>query len=105
MNETGLLLMALISGVLLGVFFFGGLWWTTKKAIVSKLPAVWFSVSLILRLGLTLFVFYIVGRNHWERMLICLVGFIIARMVILHFVQLPNYNKPIRKEVEYENES
>jgi F1F0 ATPase subunit 2 len=105
MNDIALLLMALATGVLLGLFFFGGLWFTARKAIVSKLPTLWFFVSLIVRLGVTIVVFYFVGRNHWDRMLVCLIGFVIARTVIVRFVQLPKLNKPFEKEVKYENES
>jgi hypothetical protein len=31
MNETVILVLAGSAGVLLGVFFFGGLWWTVRK--------------------------------------------------------------------------
>ncbi len=105
MNNVALLLMALAAGVLLGLFFFGGLWFTAKKAVVSKLPTIWFFVSLIVRLCVTIVVFYFVGRNHWDRMLVCLTGFVIARTVIVHLVQFPKLNKPFEKEVKYENES
>jgi F1F0 ATPase subunit 2 len=105
MNNIALLLMALAAGILLGLFFFGGLWITAKKALVSTMPQLWFFVSLIIRLGVTLIVFYWVGRNHWDRMLVCLAGFIVARFVLMRFVQLPKLKKPFEKEVKYENES
>jgi F1F0 ATPase subunit 2 len=27
--------------------------------------------------------FYVVSRGHWERLLLCLVGFVIARLVVM----------------------
>ena len=36
MNETGSLVLALLTGVLLGAMFFGGLWWTVRKGAASR---------------------------------------------------------------------
>ena len=49
MNETLSLVLALVTGVLLGAIFFGGLWWTVRKGVSSKRPALWFLGSLLLR--------------------------------------------------------
>ena len=105
MNNILILLSIFAVGLLLGAFFFGGLWWTTKKAIGSKFPILWFFCSLIIRLGVTLVVLYYVSRNHWERMLICLLGFIIARIIIVRITKNHDQTKSIVKEVKYENES
>jgi F1F0 ATPase subunit 2 len=82
MNEILTLLLAFITGVLLGAMFFVGLWWTIKKGFSSKNPSIWFFSSLLLRMGLTLAGFYFIGRNHWERLLICLLGFLIMRFIV-----------------------
>ena len=89
MNETGMIVLTLIAGFLLGVFFFGGLWWTTKKGIHSKSPALWFMGSLVLRLGITITGFYFISQNHLERILICLLGFLVARVVVTRFAKMP----------------
>ena len=84
MNEIFALLLALVSGALLGTIFFGGLWWTVQKSFASKQPALWFFGSLLLRTGIVLAGFYVVGRGHWERLLVCLVGFIIiGRLIVI----------------------
>ena len=41
MNETLSLALALLTGVLLGAIFFGGLWWTVQKMVSSKWSALW----------------------------------------------------------------
>lgn len=105
MDKVLILLLAFAAGLLLGAFFFGGLWWTTKKALASKVPMVWFFSSLIIRLGITLLVIYYLGRNHWERILICLLGFIIARIIIVRLTRKQVQTKSATKEVKYENES
>ena len=82
MNETGSLVLALLTGVLLGAMFFGGLWWTVRKGVSSHRPALWFLGSLLLRMSIAMAGFYCIGRGHWERLLVCLLGFVIARLIV-----------------------
>jgi F1F0 ATPase subunit 2 len=82
MNELLALVLAWVAGLLLGAFFFGGLWWTIRKGVSSKQPAVWFFVSLLLRMCVALVGFYFVSGGRWERLLLCLLGFVIARLVV-----------------------
>jgi len=82
MNETWILVLALATGVLLGAIFFGGLWWTVQKGVSSKRPALWFFGSLLLRTSIALVGFYFIARGHWERLLVCLLGFVIARLIV-----------------------
>jgi F1F0 ATPase subunit 2 len=90
MNDTLALAMAFLAGALLGMFFFGGLWWTVQKGITSKTPALWFLGSLLLRTGLILAGFYLAAQGHWSRLVTCLVGFLIARVIVVkRFTQAP----------------
>ena len=82
MNNFLMLTIALTAGLLLGAVFFGGLWWTIRKGLSSKHPAAWFLGSLLLRMSVTLAGFYWVGRGHWERLIMCLVGFVMARLTV-----------------------
>lgn len=85
MNETQLLqlLLAACAGSLIGMIFFGGLWWTVHKRMMSRHAAFWFLGSLILRVGIALAGFYFIGRNDWKMMLACLFGFVVARFVVI----------------------
>ena len=89
MIEIKMILLTLVTGFLLGGFFFGGLCWTTKRALLSKSPALWFLASLFIRMGITMTVFYFISKDHWERALICLVGFIVARMIVMRLTDVP----------------
>lgn len=82
MNDTLSLVLDLVTGVLLGAMFFGGLWYTVQKGVSSKRSALWFFGSLLLRTSMTLAGFYFIARGSWERMIVCLVGFVIARLVV-----------------------
>jgi len=83
MSDILALALALAGGALLGTFFFGGLWWTVQKGVVSERPALWFLGSLLLRTGLILAGFYFVSQGHWTRLVACLVGFLVARVLVV----------------------
>jgi F1F0 ATPase subunit 2 len=82
MTDALRLVLALVTGLSLGAMFFGGLWWTVRKAFSSKQPALWFLGSLLLRTSIVLAGFYLVARGHWERLLVCLLGFVMARLFV-----------------------
>jgi F1F0 ATPase subunit 2 len=84
MNELVFKSLVFVSGMALGTVFFGGLWLTVKKTLSAKHPAVWYFGSLLVRVGITLAGFYYVASGSWVDMLICLLGFIISRFVILN---------------------
>jgi F1F0 ATPase subunit 2 len=87
MNNYLFLVFALVAGILLGAIFFGGLWWTVRKGVFSKSPALWFLGSMLLRVGIVLAGFYFVGRGDWERLATCLLGFIIGRFIVLRLTR------------------
>ena len=87
MNETLILVLALATGVLLGAIFFGGLWWTVQTGVSSKRPALWFFGSLLLRTSIALAGFYFIARGHWERLLVCLLGFVMARLIVMRITR------------------
>ena len=89
MNEFLILVLALVAGLLLGMIFFGGLWWTVRKGVFSKSPALWFLGSMLLRMSLVLAGFYFVGHGDWERLVSCLLGFIIARFIVMQLTRTP----------------
>ena len=83
MSDIPALALALVAGALLGTFFFGGLWWTVQKGVTSERPALWFLGSLLLRTGVILAGFYFVAQSHWSRLVTCLLGFLIARVIVV----------------------
>ena len=89
MNETLALILTLLAGVLLGAIFFGGLWWTIRRGISSKQPAALFFFRLLLRTGIALGGFYFVARGDWRRLLACLLGFFLARLLMRWLIGTP----------------
>jgi F1F0 ATPase subunit 2 len=82
MSEFLVLTLSLAAGLMLGVFFFGGLCWTVIRGISSQRPALWFFGGLLVRMSITLPGFYFVGREYWQRWLSCMLGFILARFIV-----------------------
>ena len=87
MDETLSLVLALVAGVLLGAIFFGGLWWTVQKVVSSNRSTLWFFVSLLMRTSILLAGFYLIAHGHWERLLMCLLGFVVARPIVMGFTR------------------
>ena len=83
MNEAWNWVLAAVAGLLLGAVFFGGLWWTVRRGVASTRPVSWFAGSLLLRMGIALAGLYVVGHGQWQRLLSCLLGFIVARFVVM----------------------
>ena len=94
MNEPLSLASALVAGVLLGAIFFGGLWWTVRRGVSSGRVALWFLGSLLLRTGVALAGFYLVAAGHWERLLLCLLGFVVARFAVTRLMRPPGESQP-----------
>ena len=69
--------------------FSGGLWWTVRQGLSSKRAALWFLGSLLLRMGIALAGFYFVSAGHWQRLLLCLLGFVLARLAVTRLTRPP----------------
>jgi F1F0 ATPase subunit 2 len=95
MNEALLLALAVSAGAVLGTIFFGGLWWTVRNGASSEQPVFWFFGSLLLRMSIVLAGFYFVSDGRWERLLLCLVGFVLARLVVTWLTRSPGDNPRI----------
>jgi F1F0 ATPase subunit 2 len=87
MTEPLMLILACLAGVVLGAIFFGGLWVTIRRGVSSERPALWFFLSLLLRMSITLAGFYFVSEGHWKRLLLCLLGFVAARFAVTRVTQ------------------
>lgn len=100
MSEILSMILAFIAGLGLGAIFFGGLWITVQRALKSTMPGLWFSGGLISRLTITMLGFYFVGNGNWQRLLICTVGFIAARYIVLYITKrIEEKRNQLRKEV------
>lgn len=98
MNEALIAVLAGLAGLLLGAIFFGGLWWTVNKAVSSQRPALWFFGSFFVRMSIALGGFYFVSGGLWQRLLPCLLGFIVARVAVTRLTRPARINATPRKQ-------
>ena len=82
MSDLLALVLASIAGLLLGAIFFGGLYLTVRQGVSSQSPALWFFGSLVARMGIALAGFYFASDGSWQRLVACLLGFVVARLVV-----------------------
>lgn len=87
MNEFTQLLLVGLAGAGLGGIFFAGLWWTVRRGLASPRPGLWFFCSMLARLSLTLSGFYWLAGDDWRRLLVCLLGFLLARLLVAHLTR------------------
>ncbi len=88
LNNPPLLIITLGAGLILGLFYFGGLWLTVRRLDQTQRPIVSFWVSYGLRLGTVLGVFHLILQ--WARsdqllviLLVCFLGFLMARTLFI----------------------
>jgi F1F0 ATPase subunit 2 len=89
MNDMLTWLLTWAAGAALGTIFYGGLWWTVRKLVSSGQPALWVFGSLSLRMAIALTGMYFVAGGHWQRLLLCLLGFAMARLAITRLTREP----------------
>ncbi|MCA9017762.1 MAG: ATP synthase subunit I [Planctomycetaceae bacterium] len=91
------LVVSVIAGAILGVIFFGGLWLTIRQLPKSRHPWLLFLLSALSRTVIALAGFWCVGiwlseAERWQRMVACLLGFMIARYACTRQLRPENTN-------------
>jgi F1F0 ATPase subunit 2 len=105
MNETYELFVSFLTGLVIGIIFFYGLWRTIKVMPTSKTPAIWMLGSAISRIGLLLLGFYFVTSLGPEgklmRISLCFIGILIARFIVTKTIEIKDKTKRklVTKEV------
>ncbi len=87
MNEYLDLAIAFTEGALLGVFFFLGLWLTVRKLESFQPAALLFLGSMLLRIGIVVLGFYFILGDNWQHLVAGLLGFTLARIIILRLTR------------------
>ena len=95
------LLFPLCTGVVLGCLFFYSLWITVNKGLKSTRPVVWFLGGVITRMAVAVTVFYWVSDNNLFKLLACLTGFVIGRVVMTKLFAKSKGHKVNQKELPY----
>lgn len=81
------LLIVFAVGMLTGLFYFGTLWIIVRQLPRVKRPALLVIGSFFARNAVTVLVFYFIMGGRWERLIVCMLGFILSRIVIVRRVK------------------
>ena len=89
MSDIGPVIEALAIGLFLGALFFCGLWWTVHRGLTAAHPALWFGLSALARMAMTLSGLYYVARTGWPSLVASLCGLLIARIAVTRLTRIP----------------
>ncbi|MEP6898195.1 MAG: ATP synthase subunit I [Rhodanobacter sp.] len=100
MNEAIHLALAVLAGLALGAFFFGGLWWTVQRGMVSAQPALLILGSFLLRTAVAVGGFYLALQGGWQSLAACMGGFLVARILVTRIVggQYPTTGTSVQRK-------
>lgn len=73
------------AGLLLGAFFFVGLWWTVHRGVSSPQAALIFAASYLVRVAVLGGGLYILGNGNPTRGVAACVGVLLARIAVARF--------------------
>lgn len=89
MDDWPRLILCAVAGAGIGLLFFGGLWLTLQRLPQSKSPMLWVAPSFLLRVGLSVLGFYLMGRGgEWTSICAGMVGFIGVRTVLVRRIRI-----------------
>jgi F1F0 ATPase subunit 2 len=83
MTDAVYLLISLAAGIILGIFYFHGLWQTVLHLPDSKRPVWSMSWSYVARVAIVMAGFYFMMEGHLERLAMAMAGFILARQILV----------------------
>ena len=85
MNAIAATLSALV-GIALGLFFYGGLWFTVRRLMTTEHPVLLALGSFWIRVLAVLAAFVLLTRTGFECVAIAMAGFIFGRLAVSRFV-------------------
>lgn len=94
------LALSLVAGLALGLFYFGGLWYTVRMMTRVQHPLRLFLLSFAVRTVIVLGVIYWLGAGMWQRMVVALAGMIIVRFVLTRRLGLPTVTNTVPDTVQ-----
>ena len=92
--QAGTVVGATAAGMALATLFMGGLWVTVRALPHSRHPALLFLASYSLRLMTVAVGFALLAREGLQLLLLALLGFLLARGLLLHRFSRPEEPPP-----------
>jgi len=86
MNTTAIV-VRLVAGLALGIFFYSALWFTVRSLPTSRHPVLLTLGSFWGRTLAVLAAFLLLMQGHWEYAAACLAGFMAGRLMVSRMLQ------------------
>ncbi len=80
-------MMPFMLGLCLGLFYFGGLWWTVRRLSRQRHAFLWLTLSFWVRSAVAVSGFYFIMAGDWKRLLVSLAGFVTIRILMVRKVK------------------
>lgn len=78
-----IIILSIPAGILAGLIYFGGLWWTVKYLTRRTHPYIMVISSYLIRTGLTLIIFYELIRLDITGFFVALLAFLMTRQQMI----------------------
>ena len=88
MIESLIMALSLAIGAILGLFYFGGLWFTLRHLPGSKQPALLTFGSFLGRTAVCVLGFYLILGSGLEALILSVAGFILAKVILIKSLAL-----------------
>ncbi len=75
--------LALVWGLALGLFYFGGLWWTLRIFTQKARARLWFGLSFLIRAFVVMLFFWIIVEKNIGAFFITFAGFFLMRFFLI----------------------
>lgn len=77
------MIVSFLIGLLMGILYFGGLYFSTQKFNSAKSPALFMILSFVLRMGILIVGFYYLSKSGYKNILIGLLGVMLVRFIMV----------------------
>lgn len=94
MSDVIALAAGLVAGVVLGMVFFGGLWWTTQRLATSSRPGLLLTVSLLVRVVVLVAGLFGLARIGGGPLLLAALGLVCVRVVLVRLAMRGRLPQP-----------
>jgi F1F0 ATPase subunit 2 len=81
------LALAILTGAVLGAAYLGALWINVQQVTRARRPGMVLAIGAAIRIGLLLGAFYLVADGDWRRLVACLSGFLLARLIVTRWLR------------------
>ncbi|HZK10662.1 MAG TPA: ATP synthase subunit I [Clostridia bacterium] len=86
------MMISFLSGLFIGVIYFGGLYYSTHKIKAVRNPGLFMALSLLIRMGILLVGLYYLAQRGYKSILLGFIGIMLIRFILVFQVRKHSSN-------------